>query len=82
MDAICLYLQHDSAGNAAEMRAQMRAQLEQQIQMYCGQGGHGGGSVYQHFPNPGAGGTGVGVTDLGGGDSTVNAGGVLCWPGK
>ena len=82
---------------AASMQAQMQAQLQQQVQMYGGQGGYygqgggyydqsgyggGGGSVYQHFPNLGASGTGVGVADLGGGDSIVNAGGVLWWPGK
>lgn len=54
-----------------------------------GQGGPGhagaggsGGSVYSHFPNLGASGTGVGVADLGGGDTIVNAGGVMWWPGK
>jgi hypothetical protein len=40
------------------------------------------GSVYQHFPNLGARGTGAGVADLGGGDTIVNAGGVRWWPGK
>ena len=82
---------------AASLQAQMQQQLQQQVQRYGGQGGYygqgggyydqsgyggGGGSVYQHFPNLCASGTGVGVADLGGGDTIVNAGGVLWWPGK
>jgi hypothetical protein len=79
---------------AAEMQAYYQAQLNAQVQQYQGQGGYygqsggyynqqgGGGSVYSHFPNLGAGGTGVGVANVGGGDTIVNAGGVLWWPGK
>ncbi|MDJ0699204.1 MAG: hypothetical protein QNJ07_05060 [Woeseiaceae bacterium] len=43
---------------------------------------YGGGSVYRHFPNLGASGTGVTVADAGGGDTIVSAGGVMWWPGK
>ena len=78
---------------AAEYQAQMQQQLMQQVQTYGGQGGYygqgggyynqgGGGSVYSHFPNLGASGTGVGVANFGNGDGIVNAGGVLWWPGK
>lgn len=79
----------------SQLQAEYQAQLENQVQSYQGQGGYygdgggyydqgsgGRGSVYSHFPNLGAGGTGVSVADVGGGDTIVNAGGVLWWPGK
>ncbi len=70
---------------------QMMAQAQHQGQGgygAAGQGGgynealYGGGSVYRHFPNLGASGTGVTVADAGGGDTIVSAGGVMWWPGK
>lgn len=78
---------------AGAYQAQMQQQLMQQVQSYGGQGGYygndggyygqgGGSSVYSHFPNLGASGTGVAVADFGNGDGIVNAGGVLWWPGK
>ena len=82
---------------AEAMQAQYQQQLNTAVQQYQGQayygqgggyygqgGGYqqGGGSVYSHFPNLGASGTGVAVADAGGGDTIVNAGGVLWWPGK
>lgn len=83
---------------AAQYQAMYQQQLNELVMRYYGQGqgggyysggggyygqqGGGGGSVYSHFPNLGSSGTGVGVADLGGGDSIVNAGGVLWWPGK
>jgi hypothetical protein len=77
---------------AASVQAQYQQQLNSTVQQYQGQGGgyygqgggyqQGGGSVYSHFPNLGASGTGVSVANVGGGDTIVNAGGVLWWPGK
>lgn len=81
---------------AAQYQAMYQQQLNQLVQQYYGQGqggggyygqgggyyNQGGGSVYSHFPNLGASGTGVSVGNVGGGDTIVNAGGVLWWPGK
>ena len=84
-----------AAAMQSQAQNEYQAQLQAQVQAYQGQGGYysqgggyydqgysGGGSVYSHFPNLGAGGTGVSVADVGGGDTIVNAGGVLWWPGK
>ena len=78
---------------AAALQAQYQQQLNAAVAQYQGQGGggyydqgggyqQGGGSVYSHFPNLGASGTGVSVANVGGGDTIVNAGGVMWWPGK
>ncbi len=77
-----------SLGNLIEQIAAIQAMAAAQQQGQGSYGGgydealYGGGSVYRHFPNLGASGTGVTVADAGGGDTIVSAGGVMWWPGK
>ena len=82
-----------AAAIRAQRQAQFQAQLQAQLQSYAVQGGYygqgggyyqqgGGASVYSYFPNMGAGGSSTSVAHLGGGDTIVNAGGVMWWPGK
>ena len=64
-------------GNLVQQIAMLQAASARQ-----GVAAPGGDSVYRYFPTLGPTGTGVTVANVGGGDSIVNVGGVMWWPGK